>query len=101
MTFMAGAEAEVALIGICKGGDDDDRDQIDQMLEEIGKNEDEAYEQKLRTKTKGLVRRHRALIEIVAKALMEKRSLSAGEIDQIVDAARPGSQNSCGFMRKL
>src|SRR5664279_3507967 len=33
ITFMAGAEAEAVIIGNCRGGDDDDRYQVWQMLE--------------------------------------------------------------------
>jgi hypothetical protein len=32
MTFMAGAESEVEILGSCRGGDDDDRYQIESMM---------------------------------------------------------------------
>jgi hypothetical protein len=42
------------------------------------------YIERLRSKTRGLVRRHRKAIEIVAKALLEHRSLSARAIDKLI-----------------
>ena len=80
--YMAGAEAEVALLGSTQGGDADDRYQIELMAEElVGAGTWNRIEPRLRRMTQMLVRRHRLLIERVAAALLEKRTLSREELD--------------------
>lgn len=71
ITFMAGAEAEREILGDCRGGDGDDRLQIAYMLEEY-MGVVPAHEPRLRAFTRQLVRRHRAAIEAVAGALLDK-----------------------------
>jgi hypothetical protein len=86
MTFMAAAEAEIVCIGRYRGGDGEDRYQIALMMEEIPvPNEDwQSYERRLRAKTRALVRRHRHKIEHVAKALLERRTISGRDIDWLL-----------------
>jgi ATP-dependent Zn protease len=91
MSFMAGAEAEVEILGKCQGGDGDDRHQIARMMmsrwlhipgyEEDGDGSAERFEARLRTKTSGLVRRHRDKIERVAAALLARRTLTAEQVE--------------------
>jgi phage baseplate assembly protein W len=86
---MAGAEAQRELLGDPNPrGDDDDRRQIGLMMEEVVDPDNEkAWEKteaRLRAMTRMLVRRHRARIERVAKALLAKTTLSAEELDKLV-----------------
>lgn len=91
LTFMAGWAAEVEILGECPGGDGDDRYQIGLMFEELtipGQREPgdgawERYEGRLRARSRGLARRHRAAIERVAGALLARGSLTAEEIDAL------------------
>jgi ATP-dependent Zn protease len=86
ITFMAGAEAEVVLLGAAEGGDGDDRYQIELMAEELGCNPAEwvRLEARLRQMTRMLIRRHRVLIERVADALLAKGKLTGKQIDKLV-----------------
>jgi len=92
MTFMAGAEAEFEVLGACAGGDGDDRLQVAMMAEEIripersGDAEADAafYLDRLRRRTRAIVRRHRDAIHRVAGALAERHSLNPEEIDALV-----------------
>jgi ATP-dependent Zn protease len=86
IAFMAGAEAEQVLLGATQGGDGDDRDQIELMAEELDSDPDEwvRLEARLRAMTRTLVRRHRALIERVASALLERKTLSREELDGLI-----------------
>jgi ATP-dependent Zn protease len=85
MTFMAGVEAEIAINGHTEGGDGDDRYQIDLMLERLHPSADmEKIERRLRAMTRMLIRRHRAKIERVTKALLAKKTLSARQLDKLV-----------------
>jgi ATP-dependent Zn protease len=86
IAFMAGAEAQVELLGTPRSriGDADDRYQIALMLEEIAPANWDRYEARLRAMTRRLVRRHKARIERVAKALLAKTTLSAEELDKLV-----------------
>lgn len=61
MTYMAGAEAEREFYGNCRGGDGDDRWQIDLMLDSLLRPDADAarYATRLRGFTRGLVLRHR------------------------------------------
>ena len=84
LTLMAGAEAETEIIGKCTGGrDGDDRYQIALMLEHAQR-EDDAFEQRLRRMARMLVRRHRPLIERLARDLMKAGKLSADQADAIM-----------------
>ena len=86
MTFMAGAEAEKALLGSCYGGDDDDQHQVALMAEEWVRHAEDwqRWHDRLRRQTARLVRRHRDTIECMAKALMERQTLTPDEIDALV-----------------
>jgi hypothetical protein len=86
ITYMAGAESEVALLGSTLGGDGDDRRQIDLMSEELT-NSDEKWERiepRLRAMTRQLVRRHRGLIVRVAEELLAKGKLTGRQLDKLV-----------------
>ena len=85
ITFMAGAEAEVELLGATQTGDDDDRYQIELMAEELDCDPSEwvRWEARLRTMTRMLIRRHRDRIEKVAGALIAKRTLTSRQIDRL------------------
>lgn len=92
ITFMAGREAEIELLGACGGGDDDDCHQVALMGEQLdypGAGKDphawDRYEARLRTQTRKVVRRHRAKIERVAKALLRDRTLAGPEIDLLTN----------------
>jgi ATP-dependent Zn protease len=92
MAYMAGVEAELILLGSTKGGDDDDRRQIELMAEELDHDPADwgRWEIRLRRQTRRLIRRHRDRIERVADALLAKRKLSANakEIDRSADLNR-------------
>jgi len=82
---MAGFEAEVELLGSTQGGDGDDRHQIELMAEELKPGTNwEKLEPRLRAMTHMLVRRHKARIERVAKALLARTTLSAKQLDKLV-----------------
>jgi ATP-dependent Zn protease len=84
MAYMAGAETEIVLLGHPPAGDSWDRSQIGHMARELcyspswGK-----LEPRLRAMTCMLIRRHRARIERVAKALLAKTTLSAKQVDKL------------------
>ncbi len=85
MSFMAGAEGEVVLLGSTQCGDGDDRYQIELMAEYLeGRESWSRIEPRLRAMTRTLVRRHRALIERVATALIERKTLSREELDKLI-----------------
>jgi ATP-dependent Zn protease len=85
MTYMAGAEGEVELIGSTQGGDGDDRYQIELMAEELVAHKNwKLLELRLRAMTRMLVRRHRVLIERVAAGLLDRKTLSREELDDLV-----------------
>jgi hypothetical protein len=106
VALMAGAEAEVVLLGATQGGDDNDRVMIGRMLDNITGGPDirerspefpvpvwtystelerhrVAIEARLRAMTRMLVRRHRVRIETVAEALLAKRTLSRARLDAL------------------
>lgn len=73
------------ILGEYSGGDGDDRYQVALMLYEIA--EEGAHERikiRLRRATRHLARRHRADIERVAAALMERETLTGEEIDAML-----------------
>jgi len=89
MTFMAGIEAENECLGGNCGGDYWDQVEIAKARDEINYpgDGDEAwfdYLDRLRAKTRGLVRRHRNKIERVAMALQTRKTLTAEEIDSLL-----------------
>lgn len=89
LALMAGAEAEIELLGRCAGGDGDDRIRI-QIIAESADGADLSDEQwtrcepRMRAKTRNLVRRHRAKIERVATALQERDTLQPDEIAALI-----------------
>jgi ATP-dependent Zn protease len=85
IAFMAGAEAEAGLLGSVQGGDGDDRYQIELMAEELVNCRNwKKFETRLRAITRMLVHRHRVLIERVEVALLERKTLSREELDDLV-----------------
>ena len=83
IAFMAGAEAEDICLGLRAAGDGDDRYQIELMLGELTPPDREKCEARLRSMTRMLVRRHRHLIERVARALLAKRALTTEEVNTL------------------
>jgi ATP-dependent Zn protease len=94
MSFMAGAEAELEILGEYQGADGDDRHQIARMMmsrwlnipgcEKGGDRSAEHFETRLRARTRGLVRRHRDKIERVAAALLSQRTLTAEQVEALM-----------------
>jgi hypothetical protein len=85
ITYMAGAEGEVELLGSTQGGDGNDRFQIDLMSEQLENCDDWGkLEPRLRAMTRMLVRRHRGLIERAANALLRKTTLSGQQLDKLI-----------------
>jgi ATP-dependent Zn protease len=92
---MAGAEAEVEFFGSCQGGDGDDREEVHDALYRVGVAgpavarmvDSDAiyarYEPRLRRWTRALVRRHRTKIDRIARALLERKTLSGEEIEAL------------------
>jgi ATP-dependent Zn protease len=85
MAYMAGVEAEEILLRLTKGGDADDRRQIELMAKELDHDPAERarWEVRLRRQTRRLIRRHGDKIERVADALLAKGKLSAKQIDNL------------------
>ncbi len=91
---MAGREAEEEIISFCRGGDGDDRYQIDLMLETMLPPDADlpSVAKRMRSMTRHLVHRHRGSIERVAELLLEHGKLSAGrEGDEVILASAHGS----------
>ena len=88
IAYMAGAETEKELLGQEALGDADDQLQIELMATanpwKKTEVQCEKLESRLRAMTRMLVRRHKALIERVAKALLTKTTLSARQLDKMV-----------------
>jgi len=82
LTYMAGPEAEREF-GFTPVEDIKDREEIASMLQWLPKS-DVNHEQQLRKKACGLVRRHKAKIDLVAKELSKRRRLLADEIDALL-----------------
>ena len=90
MAFMAGAEAETAIIGDCPGGDDADRREVALMLEKLAAPLDRpALERQLRRWTGALCRRHAACIKLLARALLREPTLSDGEVRALIGIRKP------------
>jgi ATP-dependent Zn protease len=85
VALMAGAEAEIAILGSTQGGDGKDRSEIELMAEEISSDPLpwNLREVRLRAMTRMLIRRHRDRIQRVAEALLAKKTLSAKAIDKL------------------
>jgi ATP-dependent Zn protease len=87
LTYMAGAEAEAVLLGACGVGDGHDRQQIEWMADssDSGFSPEQwiRSEPRMRATCRMLIRRHRERIEAVAAALIERRNLTAAEIDRL------------------
>lgn len=81
ITFMAGAAAEIEFFGKCPGADGDDQHQVALMLELFPEADWDKLRVRLRRFTAQLVRRHRAMIDDVAKRLAETGCLSADQMD--------------------
>lgn len=85
LTVMAGAEAEIEILGSSEGGDGDDRYQITLMLHEsLDETGHEHREARLRRFARQIVRRHRNDIERVAAALEVHETLAGEEIDALL-----------------
>ena len=86
IAFMAGAEAEIDWLGLCAGGDEDDRRQIDLMLDSLlplGADVP-AYAVRLHAIAHGLVRRHRTRIGLVAAALLKRGVLTDADVTSLM-----------------
>ena len=85
ISFMAGAEGELLLLGATRGGngDGDDRYQIDLMANELDLEPADwiRREARLRAITRALIRRHRTRVECVAEALLDQETLGGEAID--------------------
>lgn len=92
ITFLAGAIAEEECLGASQGGDGDDQRQVGFMLADIGwpkstgddDTDFDRYVERLKDRTRGLVRRHRDTIAHVASELLEHDTLEGEEIDSIL-----------------
>jgi hypothetical protein len=80
LAFMAGAEAEIEILGACEGGDSDDRRQIALMAEELNTFDNA----RLRKAARMLVRRHRTAIDAVAAFLAAEKTLSDDRIVEVL-----------------
>jgi ATP-dependent Zn protease len=88
MTYMAGAEAEIVILGRCNGGDSYDRRQIGLLARDSSDftllEFFDRYEPRMRRQTRRLVRHHRDKIERVAKALLERETLQPDEVKALM-----------------
>jgi ATP-dependent Zn protease len=85
MVSMAGAEAEIELLGSKALGDGEDRLEIQKIVSEFCRVDFwNKLEPRLRAMTRMLVRRHKPRIERVAEALLAKTTLSAKALDKLV-----------------
>lgn len=88
MLRMAGAEAEIEILGECEGGDGNDRYLIEMMANagdaQFSFELWQRYEPRMRRQVRRLIRKHRNAIERVAAALLVHRTLSGEEIDALV-----------------
>ena len=83
MANMAGAEAEIALLGTCGGGDGADRREIAAMLDGMD-GDVERQEARLRQATRQVVRRHVGKIERLARALAAYDTLADDDVIRAV-----------------
>jgi hypothetical protein len=91
IAMMAGAEAEIEILGLCEGGDGEDRRQIRFMLDDITPDQApfDRVERRLRSWTRVLIQKHRRAIERVAALLLERKSLRAEDVDEMLTFRRP------------
>ena len=99
MTVMAGAEAERVAFGRSGGGDRHDQLQIALMAED--QNISFAYSNRLRPKVRALLRRHWRKIEQVAQALLRARTLTAVEIDALIEQVTQQNEREVAARIKL
>jgi hypothetical protein len=85
ISFMAGTEGELVLLGAPRVGDGDDRYQIDLMANELDLEPADwvRREARLRAITRALLRRHRTRVERVAEALLDQGTLGGEAIDSL------------------
>jgi hypothetical protein len=85
---MAGAEAEMEILGRTRGGDGHDRRWANfaGQSSDSGFSEEEwfRYEPRMRRQARRLVRKHRAAIERVAAVLLQRGTLTKDEIDELM-----------------
>jgi len=86
LTCMAGAEAEKELLGYYVGGDGDDRRDINIVVDSGHAEIPDwpRYEARARRQVRRLVRKHRRKIERVAAALQRRTTLTAEQIDRLM-----------------
>jgi ATP-dependent Zn protease len=91
MAYMAGRVAEEEFLGRCDGGDGDDQRLIDLMLDSLlpAGADVPKYAQRLRVRVRGLVKRHRSVVERVANLLVEHATLPRRQLDLIVSGGNP------------
>ena len=97
---MAGREAEIVLLGEAADKIDDDLDsahrrsmvQLVPGCRFVGDAAFCRYERKLRRRARQLCQRHRIQINCVAKVLIERRTLSRKEIDQVLAGSKDVSE---------
>ena len=80
VALYAGHEAELEICGKAVGNNAHDRDSA---VSAVG--DDPVLVMELRDRARGLVREHRAVIERVADALLERRTLYGGEVHVLVE----------------
>jgi hypothetical protein len=87
MTYMAGRVAEEEVLGSCCGGDGDDRQQIDMMLDSLLPLDADlaTYAGRLDRRLRPIVRRHHAIIEQVAAELLCHGTLTQERLDELFD----------------
>lgn len=92
ITLMAGAEAEIVILGRCRGGDSCDRREIKLVLnsgDAIPLDQcEKVWGPRMRRQTRRLIHRHNEKIVWLAKALREIGTLEAGEVAMIVNGDR-------------
>ena len=94
IALQAGAEAEREF-GFTPKGDFHDKAEIARMLDVRWLPEPDGtdrYEARLRSRARGLVRRHKAKIERVALALLKQGTLSPDEVEDLTTKGQKGQQ---------
>ena len=89
---LAAEEAEMDVLGSASDGYDADNESVmlcAMEMSDVALDPDQRVMQRLRRQTARLVRKHRDKIERVAAALMERRTLSGGEIDELMHQSGP------------
>jgi len=83
LSYMAGRETEVEILGGCQGLDGDDLYQIALMSDELPAFD--LHQARMRDQCRTLVRRYKSSIERVAVALLTSQALDGGEIAALVN----------------